>query len=278
MQWLLPATAAAIALAGCSSSSANGTTTVPATTSSASTTTTTVPATTTTTTPLPPALAAVYNAMLASVKAATSVHYVATSVETSSGATTKLQFDASIGSSAGTNTASWTASGQKGTFTIIAHGTSIYLKADANSLVTFFELIPALERGRNTPGSGSPSPRRTSCTPRCAAISTMASVASSLEFRPSQAITKSSVIVMHGKPTSSTATPAGEVATAVTTISRSTKRPISQIFDASYKGDTEKSSIAFSDWDTATIPAAPGSSITWDSISAAITPATTAAP
>ena len=277
MQWLLPATAAAIALAGCSSSSANGTTTVPATTSSASTTTTTVPATTTTTTPLPPALAAVYNAMLASVKAATSVHYVATSVETSSGATTKLQFDASIGSSAGTNTASWTASGQKGTFTIIAHGTSIYLKADANSLVTFFELIPALSASKYA-GKWISFASTDKLYTSLRSDLTMASVASSLEFRPSQAITKSSVIVMQGKPTSSTATPAGEVATAVTTISRSTKRPISQIFDASYKGDTEKSSIAFSDWDTATIPAAPGSSITWDSISAAITPATTAAP
>ncbi|MGC9961716.1 MAG: hypothetical protein ABSE47_07410 [Acidimicrobiales bacterium] len=231
---------------------------------------------TTTTTPLPPALAAVYNAMLASVKAATSVHYVATSLETSSAATTRLHFDASIGPSAGTNTATWSASGQKGAFTIIAHGSSIYLKADANSLVTFFELIPALNAAKYA-GQWISFSSTDKLYSSLRSDLTMTSVAASLAFRPSAAVTKPSVIVLRGKPSSSTSTPAGEVATAVTTISRSTKRPITQTFDASYKGDTELSSIDFSQWDAATVPGAPSSSITWVSISAAITPSTTAA-
>jgi hypothetical protein len=221
-------------------------------------------------------LAAIYSAMLASVHRATSVHYVATSVETSSSEATHLHFDAYVGTSAGTNKATWSGSGHSGAFTIITVGSAIYLKADVNSLVDFFAIVPALN-------ASTYASRWISFTPSDKLYSslrsdlTVASMATSLAFRPTSAVTKASTIVLHGKPSSSATAPAGEVASAVMTISRASKRPITQVFHASYEGATEESTISFSQWDTAILPTAPIASITWDSIAAAITPTTTAA-
>lgn len=214
--------------------------------------------------------------MLASVHRATSVHYVATSVETSSSEVTHLHFDADVGISAGTNKATWSGSGHSGAFTIITVGSAIYLKADVNSLVDFFALIPALN-------ATTYAARWISFTPSDKLYAslrsdlTVASMAASLAFRPTSEVTKELTIVMHGKPSSSATAPAGEVASAVMTIARASKRPITQIFHASYEGATEQSTIQFSQWDAAVLPTAPSGSITWDSIAAAIAPTTTAA-
>jgi hypothetical protein len=215
---------------------------------------------------VPPAVEKIYTAMLAKVGTAASVHFVATSVGTQPGQpSTHLRYVADTGVSDGSQVATWSGSDQTGSFTIVAIGSTTYMKADANSLVTFFNAMPA-ETASKYAGKWL---SFTSSDKLYASLRndiTLASVAASLEFLPAGVKTTSSTIVMTGKPIPSTSTPAGERATATTTISSHTKLPLSQSFSASYKGATEKSSILFSQWGAATIPSAPRGAIAYDSI------------
>ncbi|MGD0593360.1 MAG: hypothetical protein ABSB54_06735 [Acidimicrobiales bacterium] len=276
-QWLRGPAAllvvAAVALAGCSNSSAGpGSTT--SSLGSSTTTTTSSPAPTSTT-PVPAGVEKIYLAMVASVRRATSVHYVATSKTTTSGGTNDLHFITSVGASAGVQVTTWTESGETGTFTIIAIGSTTYLQADADSLATFFEAVPAADASTYAGKWISFTPSDAPYKSLHSGDFTIGSLVASLKFLPTAATTKARTIVITGKPSPTTTVPAGEVATAITTISRSTKRPISQLFNVSYEGNTARSSVVFSQWDTATVPTAPSGAITWASVAAAIATTTT---
>jgi hypothetical protein len=266
---LLVVLVAGLGIGGCSSgSSGSGTSTT-----SAVPTTTDVPATTAT--PATGAVEQLYAKALESVSHASSVHYVALSTGTSSEGTTHLRFVADVGVSSGTQVTTWSGANEKGSFAVITIGSATYLKADADSLVTFFGAIPAAN-------ASAYSGRWISFTPSDKLYSslrgdlTLAEIAASLEFHP-EADRRASGrrIVVTGLPVESAKTPAGEKASTSMTISSVTYLPEQQSFAASDNGATDSSSIVFSDWDTAATAAAPAGSITWASVAAAITPTTT---
>jgi hypothetical protein len=272
--------AGSLAIAGCSSSGASGSTT--STSASTSTTTTATTSVPTTTTPVPPAVEKIYKAMQAAVDGAKSVHYVATSDATSSEGTTKLHFVADVGAGAGMQVATWSASDQTGTFTIVSVGSLTYLNADAGSLATFFEAVPAANAATYAGKWISFAPTDALYKSLRSDDLSIEAVATSLKFLPTATKTVGDTIVITGKPAPTTKIPAGVVADAITTIDRATSRPISQVFNVTENGAKETSSITFSAWDAATIPSAPSGSITWVSVAAAIaasaTTTTTTAP
>jgi len=212
--------------------------------------------------------------MEASVAQATSVHYVAMSRTTSSEGDINLHFVASVGVSSGTLEATWSGYGQRGSFTIVAIGPMTYLKGDASSLATFFEAVPVANASTYAGRWISFTPRDAPYRSLRSGDLTVGSVATSLKFLPTGATTMARTIVITGRPLTRTSVPAGTVITATTTISRTTKRPISQSFDASGDGSTDRSSITFSQWDAALVPTAPGGSITWASVDAALSTTT----
>jgi hypothetical protein len=263
---IVVAAVACLALSACSKATPAGT---GSSTSTSSASTTTTSAVTTSTVAIPPALKKIYDQMLAGVSKATSVHFVAKSSATDSGNTTKLQFVGDVGAEDGTEVATWSGEGQKGTFTVIGIGSTRYLKGDADSLATFFQAVP--DTSASTYAG-----KWISFTPSdklYAALQsdlTIALVAASLKFQPTRSVTTADTIELIGKPFERSGTPSGEKATATTSISRGTRLPIVQSFAASYGGSSETSSITFTKWGSATLPTAPSGALSWTSVQTAI--------
>jgi hypothetical protein len=276
---VLVAIVAALGIAGCSNSgSAAGTSTTTATTPTTATTATTTPTTTSTTAaPTGPA-EQLYVKALASVSHASSVHYVATSDGTSSGSKTTLRFVADVGVSDGKLVATWSGDNEKGKFTIIVVGAATYLQADAPTLATFFEAMPATDAATYA-GKWISFSSGDKLYTSLRDDTTLPSVSTSLKFHPTTEQSASGGgIVINGLPLSSSAAPKGEKASTTMTISSTTDLPEAQKFSATDSGASDTSSISFSQWNSAAAASAPSGSIsTWDSIVKAITPTTTAA-
>jgi hypothetical protein len=267
---LLAVLLAALSFAGCSSGAGGTTTTTGAPTTEGPTV---VP-----TTEGPTTAQQVYDKTLANVGRASSVHYVATSTGTSSEGTTRLQFVADVGKDNGSQVTSWIGVNQKGSFTVVVIGAATYLKADADSLATFFGAIPATKANAYAERwiSFAPSDKLYSSL---RGDLTVSAVATSLEFDPTtEAPGSGGSIVINGRPKTTTKVPAGEKASTSMTVSNVTYLPEKQAFSASDNGATDTSSIQFSQWGAATVAPAPAASITWASVAAAIAPPPTTAP
>jgi hypothetical protein len=222
-----------------------------------------------------PAAQQVYDRTLTNVSHASSVRFVATSTGTSSSGRSLLQLDANVAASDASNDATWsgvTESGakEKGAFSIILIGPATYLKADAESLTSFFGAIPA---GK----AGAYSGKWISFVPADKLYSslrldlTLVAIATSLEFRPeADHSLAAGGIVVTGRPLSSSTPPAGEHESASMTISGTSYLPESQLFVASDGGTTDTSSIRFTKWDSAAPVTAPAASVTWASVAAAM--------
>lgn len=212
----------------------------------------------------------VYDRALTNVSHASSVHFVATSSGTSSSGTSLLRLVADVGVSDASNVATWSGPHEEGTFSIVLHGSATYLKADAESLATFFGAVSATK-------ADAYSGKWISFVPADKLYSslrldlTLLAIATSLEFTPEadRSIAAGGIVVT-GRPLSSSAPPAGERESASMTISSTSYLPEAQLFVASDNGTTDTSSIQFSKWDSAAPVTAPAASITWASVAAAV--------
>jgi hypothetical protein len=247
-------------LAGCSSSTGAASTT--STTSSSTPTSTAGPGTTTTT--IPASVNKLYQTMLSRASRAGSVHYVAVSDSSSPSGTTHLEFVTDAAKSSGSQRGTWSGGGHSGSFTVIVAGSTIYLQADASSYVTFFDALSASKAVKYA-GKWVVIPKTEKLASSLDTI-TMSSVATNLQFLPATEQSLGASILISGQPLPTGAIPAGAKTAASTTVSTTTFLPAQQRFTASLGGESEQSSVIFSEWGSATPMPAPTGAIPWSTV------------